>query len=74
LAATFWHPLRHSEPLIGIRHELTDDGLGNVTQTNNMDVSFRIVRYVHATFEALRCSFVSLVLRNVAMKHEESLS
>jgi plastocyanin len=51
-AAIFWHPLRHWESLISLRHELTNDGLHTITQTNNADFSIRIARYVHATFEA----------------------
>jgi hypothetical protein len=50
-AEVFWRPMRHHEALIGVRHELTNDGLGTIAQSNNVDLSFRVVRYLHATME-----------------------
>jgi hypothetical protein len=47
----FYQPLRHYEGLISVRHESTSDGFGSVTQTNNIDLNFRLARFVHATLE-----------------------
>jgi hypothetical protein len=48
----FWPPFKTKEILVGVREDLTNDGLGNVTHSGNVDLNFRIVKYVHATVEA----------------------
>ncbi len=50
-AELFWKPLRRYEGLLSVREELQSDGLGNVTHTSNLDVNFRVARFVHATLE-----------------------
>ena len=48
----YWPPFKGKEILVGVREDITNDGLGNVSHSGNIDVNFRIVKYVHATFEA----------------------
>jgi hypothetical protein len=48
----YWPPFKGKEILVGVREDITNDGLGNVTHSGNLDLNFRIVKYVHATFEA----------------------
>lgn len=40
------------ETMLGIRREMTNDGLGDVINSGNVDLGFRIIKYVHADLEA----------------------
>lgn len=51
-AGLFIHPLRRTESLLGVRRELTNDGLGTFRRSTNVDFSARIARYLHGTVEA----------------------
>ena len=44
--------LAHWESNIGLRAEMTNDGMGNVIHTGEIDLGFRIMKYIHADFEA----------------------
>lgn len=48
---TFWQPLRHYEALVSARDELSSDGLGTIAHMGNIDINFRVARFVHATVE-----------------------
>jgi hypothetical protein len=48
----YWPPFKSEKILLGVREDITNDGLGNVTRSGNIDLNFRIARYVHATLEA----------------------
>ncbi len=48
----YWRPFKYWEATISARRQMTDDGLGNVVQSGNIDASFRITRYLHAYAEA----------------------
>jgi hypothetical protein len=50
-AEIFWRPLRRYEALLSVREEVQNDGLGNITHSGNLDVNFRVARFVHATVE-----------------------
>ena len=45
-------PFRRWETLIGVRREMTNDGLGNLSNGTLVDVNMRITKYLHATGEA----------------------
>lgn len=47
----FWQPLRHYEALLSAREEISNDGLGTIAHTGNIDVNLRVARFVHATLE-----------------------
>ncbi len=40
------------ESILGVRTEMTNDGLGTMTHTSNVDLGFRIIKYIHADLEA----------------------
>ncbi len=46
-----WHPLRHYEALVSAREEVSTDGLGAIAHTGNIDLNFRVARFIHATLE-----------------------
>jgi hypothetical protein len=48
----YWSPFKNWEATISARRQMTDDGLGDVVQSGNVDVNFRITKYLHAYAEA----------------------
>jgi len=44
--------LSHWESNIGVRAEMTNDGMGTVVHTGEIDLGFRITKYIHADVEA----------------------
>ena len=51
-AEVYFPILGHHETMLGIRREMTDDGLGTVTNTGAVDLGFRVYKYLHADVEA----------------------
>ncbi len=51
-AEVYYQPFRHWETLVGVRREMTNDGLGNISNGTLVDVNLRILKYLHATGEA----------------------
>jgi hypothetical protein len=51
-AEVYFPILGRHESVLGLRREMTDDGLGNVVNTGSVDLGFRIYKYVHADVEA----------------------
>jgi hypothetical protein len=47
----FWRPLRHYEALLSAREQVSSDGLGGISHSGNVDVNFRVARFIHATLE-----------------------
>jgi hypothetical protein len=62
-AEVFWRPFRRHESLLGLRREVTSDGLGTITRSTDVDFSFRVARYLHATIEAGAQSHASAAWR-----------
>lgn len=51
-AEVYFPVLGKHESMLGFREELTNDGMGNITHTGNVDLGFRIIKYIHADIEA----------------------
>ncbi len=51
-AVELFQPLFHGDALIGLRRELTDDGLGTIRHSANVDLTVRIARYLRFYGEA----------------------
>jgi hypothetical protein len=48
----YWSPFKNWEATISARRQMTDDGLGDVIQSGNIDLTFRINKYLRAYAEA----------------------
>jgi hypothetical protein len=46
-----YQTLLHDNGIAGIRHEFTNDGLGNVVQTSNLDFEYHVARFLHVYVE-----------------------
>jgi hypothetical protein len=42
----------HGDVVFGIRREMTDDGMGTVSNSSNVDMTIRLAKYVHLYTEA----------------------
>ena len=51
-AEVYFPILGRRETMLGLRREMTDDGLGTVTNTGEINLGFRIFQYLHADVEA----------------------
>ena len=51
-AAVYFPIFGKRESMLGIRREMTDDGLGTVTHTANINLGLRVLKYIHADVEA----------------------
>lgn len=51
-AEVFFPVLARHETMLGFRTEMTNDGMGNVVHTGDVDLGFRVYKYLHADVEA----------------------
>ena len=51
-AEVFFPILGRHETMLGIRREMTNDGMGNVVNSGVADLGFRVFKYLHADLEA----------------------
>jgi hypothetical protein len=47
-----YQPVMHGDVVFGVRREMTDDGMGNVGNSSNVDMTIRLAKYLHLYTEA----------------------
>lgn len=51
-AEVYFPILGKQETMLGLRREMTDDGMGTINNTGAIDLGFRVYKYLHADLEA----------------------